>query len=135
MAGLQWARLDANISTHDKILALCSDPSAARWQAAFSYVCALAWSTGHGTDGKIPNAALGIVHGNAKTARLLVAYRLWTEATAGYQIVNFDLRQQTNATSEIIRAAQSEGGRRGNCRRYHGENCWRGGKCTAEASS
>lgn len=133
--GLPWVRLDANISTHDKILYLASDPSAARWQAAFSYVCSLAWSGGQGTDGRIPSAALGIVHGNAKTARLLVKYRLWTEATAGYQIVNFELRQQTNQVSDAIKNAQSEGGKRGNCRRYHGETCWRSGRCSREATA
>ena len=132
--GLPWARIDTNIGTHDKIIALCSDPSALRWQAAFSYVCAFAWSTGQGTDGRIANAALGINHGNAKTARLLVKYRLWEEAPAGYQIVNFERRQQISDLSEAVRKAQSEGGKRGNCRRYHGETCWRSGKCSREAS-
>ena len=133
--GLPWVRLDANISTHDKILYLASDPSAARWQAAFSYVCALAWSGGQGTDGRIPTAALGIVHGNAKTARLLVKYRLWTEAVAGYQIVNFGLRQQTSMASDAIRTAQSTGGKRGNCHRHHGEGCWSDGKCSRAVAS
>jgi hypothetical protein len=133
--GLPWARLDVNIQTHDKILALCSDPSALRWQAAFSYVCAIAWSTGHGTDGKIPNAALGIVHGNAKTARLLVKYQLWDEATAGYQVRNFELRQQSNTLTGAIKQAQSDGGKRGNCKRHHGETCWRAGKCSREEAS
>lgn len=132
--GLPWVRLDANIATHDKILYLASDPAANRWQAAFSYVCSLAWSGGQGTDGKIPTAALGIVHGNAKTARLLVKYRLWEEATAGYQIVNFAERQQISAVSEAIRTAQSDGGKRGNCRRYHGETCWKSGKCSRDVA-
>ena len=135
MPGLPWIRLDANISTHDKILHLLSDPSTLRWQAAFSYVCSLAWSGGHATDGKIPSAALGIVHGNQKTARILVKYRLWTEASGGFQIVNFALRQQTSEVSDAIHKAQSEGGKRGNCRRHHGETCWRAGKCSREAAS
>jgi hypothetical protein len=133
--GLPWVRLDANISTHDKILYLASDPSAARWQAAFSYVCALAWSGGQGTDGKIPTAALGIVHGNAKTARLLVKYGLWTEATAGYQIVNFALRQQSNGISTAIKTAQSTGGKLGNCKRHHGPDCWHNGRCSKESQA
>ena len=133
--GLPWVRLDANIATHDKILHLASDPSTLRWQAAFSYVCALGWSGGQGTDGKIPSAALGIVHGNAKTARLLVKYRLWTEATSGFQIVNFDRRQQTNDITDAVKAAQSSGGKRGNCKRYHGDTCWRNGGCSREAAS
>jgi len=133
--GLAWVRLDANISTHDKILHLLSDPSAQKWQAAFSYVCALGWSGGQGTDGRIPNAALGIVHGNAKTARLLVKYRLWEEATAGYSIVNFGTRQQLNSATEAIRTAQSQGGKQGNCKRHHGELCWKNGRCSREEAS
>jgi hypothetical protein len=133
--GLPWVRLDANIATHDKILHLVSDPSALRWQAAASYMFALAWSGGQGTDGKIPSAALGFVHGNAKTARLLVKYRLWTEATSGFQIVNFDTRQQTNDVSQAVREAQSVGGKLGNCKRHHGELCWKNGRCSREAAS
>jgi hypothetical protein len=133
--GLPWVRLDANISTHDKILHLISDPSALRWQAAASYMFALAWSGGQGTDGKIPSAALGIVHGNAKTARLLVKYRLWTEATAGFQIVNFGTRQQANEVSQAVKAAQSTGGKLGNCKRHHGELCWKNGRCSREEAS
>ena len=132
--GLPWVRLDSNIATHDKILYLISDPSSLRWQAAFSYVCALGWSGGQGTNGKIPTAALGIVHGNAKTARLLVKYRLWSEVSGGFQIVNFDKRQQTSDVTESIRALQSEGGKRGNCKRHHGETCWRNGKCSREVA-
>ena len=133
--GLPWVRLDSNIATHDKILHLVSDPSALRWQAAFSYVCSLGWSGGQGTDGRIPSAALGFVHGNAKTARLLVKYRLWKEATAGYEIVNFGDRQQANAVAEAIRTAKSEGGKLGNCKRHHGDLCWKNGKCSREVAS
>jgi hypothetical protein len=132
--GLPWVRLDANIATHDKILHLASDPSTLRWQAAFSYVCALGWAGGQGTDGRIPKAALGIVHGNAKTARLLVKYRLWEEVSTGFQIVNFATRQQTKDVTEAIRTLQSEGGKRGNCKRHHGELCWRDGKCSREVA-
>ena len=130
--GLPWVRLDANIASHDKILHLLADPSALRWQAAWSYIAALAWAGGHGTDGRISSVALGFVHGNAKTARLLVKYRLWTEAPAGFQIVNFELRQQANAITDAVKSAQSAGGKRGNCKRHHGESCWKNGVCSKE---
>lgn len=132
--GLPWVRLDSNIATHDKILHLVGDPSSLRWQAAASYMFALGWSGGQGTDGKIPTAALGFVHGNAKTARLLVKYRLWNEVSGGFQIVNFERRQQTNDLTETIRTSQSEGGKRGACKRHHGETCWRAGKCSREVA-
>jgi hypothetical protein len=76
---LPWVRIDSNIASHDKILQLLADPSAKRWQAAFSYVCAIGWSGDHGTDGRVPAMALPFVHGTTATARLLVTYRLWEE--------------------------------------------------------
>lgn len=133
--GLPWVRLDVNIASHDKVIHLVSDPSTLRWQAAFSYVCALGWSQGQGTNGRIPNAALGFVHGNAKTGRLLVKYRLWEEVSGGFQIVNFDKRNPSNEVTQAIATLQSQGGKRGACKRHHGELCWRDGKCSREEAS
>lgn len=132
---LPWVRLDSNIASHDKILALLSDPSTLKWQAVASYMFALGWSGAHGTDGKVPSHALVFVHASQKTARLLVKYRLWEESSAGYSIVNYASRQQTKAITDATKAAQSAGARRANCKRHHGETCWRDGQCSrAEAS-
>lgn len=132
---LPWVRLDANIASHDKILHLLSDPSPKKWQAAASYMFALGWAGGTGTDGHIPTAALPFVHGTATTARLLVKYRLWDEATAGFQIHNFDHRQELLIVSESKRAAQRAGALKGNCIRHHGPDCgcWRAGLGVANA--
>ena len=126
---LNWVRLDANIATHDKILHLISDPSAQKWQAIASYVFALGWSGGQGTDGFVPKAALPMVHGTAKTARLLEKYRLWTEATAGWQIVNFSERQELLVVTEGKKAARRVAALKANCQRWHGNscNCWKEG--------
>ena len=126
---LPWVRLDSNIASHDKILSLLDDPSSLKWQAAASYMFALGWSGAHGTDGKIPVSALRFVHASQKTARLLMHYRLWEEGTACFWIVNYAERQQSSTTTEAIRAAQSEGARKANCKRHHGPKCWSGGKC------
>ena len=104
LMGLPWVRLDANIGTHDKILALEADPSSKRWQAAWSYAVALAWSGGQGTDGHIPSYALASVKGTNVTARLLVKYRLWIEATDGWRIVNYAERQEL----EVVTAGKRE---------------------------
>lgn len=124
---LQWVRLDCNIAAHDKILQLLSDPSPKKWQAASSYMFALGWAGGSGTDGHIPTAALPFVHGTPFTARLLVKYRLWEEATAGFQIRNYDHRQELSVVTAAKRAAQSAGAMKANCRRHHGPDCgcWR----------
>lgn len=132
---LPWVRLDSNIASHDKILELVNDPSAQKWQAAASYVFALAWSGGAGTDGLIRKSVLPVVHATPKTARLLEKYGLWKEVSGGYEIVNYAERQQLQALSKALSDKKSEGGRRGNCIRWHGETCWRDGKCSREAVS
>lgn len=126
---LPWVRLDSNIPTHDKILRLLSDPSPKRWQACTSCMFAFAWSGGQGTDGLIPTAALPFVHGTPATAALLVKYDLWDKVEGGWTIRNFGVRQELLAITEGKRAAQSSGGAKGNCIRYHGPDCgcWRKG--------
>lgn len=120
---LPWVRLDTNIASHDKILALLSDPSPKRWQAAFSYCSALAYSGGHGTDGRIPKAALPFVHGTSLTAQLLVKYGLWHARTADWLIVNYAERQELTSTTVAKREAQSLGGKKSRCQTNHGYEC------------
>lgn len=126
---LPWVRLDVNIASHDKVLNLLSDPSPKRWQAFSSYVCSLGWAGGHGTDGRIPRAALAFIHGNDSTARLLVKHQLWHEETAAWSIVNYDQRQELHIVTEAKRVAQSMGGRKARCQSNHGKDCgcWKDG--------
>lgn len=125
---LPWVRLDSHIASHDKILALLSDPSPKRWQAAFSYVSALGWSGDQGTDGRVPPIALPFVHGNTTTARLLVKYRLWEEATHGWNIVNFLERQEMAAVTAGKRESRRVASEKANCARWHGADCWKNGR-------
>jgi ribonuclease I len=124
---LPWVRLDSNILTHDKMLALLSDPSAKRWQAATSYMFSLAWAGGAGTDGWIPRAALSVVQGTNVTARLLVKHGLWDEGPTGWKIRNYEQRQELTVVTAGKRAAQSMAARKTNCLRWHGKECgcWR----------
>lgn len=128
--GLPWVRLDANIANHDKVLALLSDPSPAKWRAFTVYVCALGWSGGAGTDGLIPDYALKSVHGDNKTARLLEKYRLFERGTAGWNIPNYAIRQQLSAVSEAKADALRRASAKANCVRWHGDSCWQKGRCT-----
>jgi hypothetical protein len=121
---LPWVRIDSHIGSHDKILALLADPSAKKWQAAFSYVCAIGWSGDQGTNGKVPKVALNFVHGDTKTARLLVIYRLWEETLNGWKIVNFDARQETVESADSKRKAREMASQKANCIRWHGVDCW-----------
>lgn len=122
-------RLDSNIAAHDKILHLLGDPSPKKWQAAASYMFALGWAGGTGTDGHVPTAALPFVHGTPFTARLLVKYGLWNEVAGGFQIRNYEQRQELLIVSESKRAAQRAGALKANCKRFHGPDCgcWKSG--------
>jgi hypothetical protein len=118
---LPWVRIDSNLASHDKILALVHDPSPRRWQAAFSYVCAIGWSADRGTDGEIPPTALPFIHGTRTTSRLLVDHYLWEpNGHGGWVIHNFADRQITKATADKIRGDAQ----RAACVRWHGPDCW-----------
>ena len=132
---LPWVRLDSHIGSHDKVLNLLNDPSPKRWQAAFSYCCALGWSGDQGTDGKIPTVALGFIHGNASTARLLVKYRLWIEDLTGYEIVNYAERQELTVITAGKREARRVAAEKANCHRWHGKDCWTSRGCSRELSA
>ncbi len=127
---LPWARIDTNIASHDKILSLAHDPSAKRWQAMSSYLVSIPWALGAGTGGRIPSYALPTVFGTPATARLLVVHRLWSERVDGWGIVNFDRRQPLPEVQEATAAKLQVASAKGNCVRWHGETCWRSGRCT-----
>jgi hypothetical protein len=127
---LPWVRLDSHIASHDKILSLLNDPSGKRWQAAASYMFALGWSGDHGTDGFIPKTALPFVHGTVTTARLLVKYRLWEEELTGWSVHNFGVRQELSAVTAGKNEARRVASEKANCKRWHGETCWRDGGCS-----
>lgn len=123
---LPWVRLDANFASHDKVLNLTADtsvPPAVRWQALASYVCALGWAGGQGTDGYLPATALPFFHATKATARALVKHALWEEAIGGWRIRNFEERQELAAVSAGKRAAAQVAGRKANCVRHHGRSC------------
>ena len=124
---LPWVRLDTGIASHDKILALLSDPSSKRWQAAFSFTCAIGWSGDHGTDGLIPSTALPFVHGTTATAALLEKHDLWEPAERGWFMPNYAERQELALVTAAKRASKKAASRKGNCVRHHGPacGCWR----------
>lgn len=134
--GLPWVRLDSNIAAHDKILSLLADPSPKRWQAAFSYTCALGWSGDQGTDGSVPKIALPFVHGTAQTARLLVKYGLWDEDRLGlgWTIRNYAQRQELSVIAAAKREMRRASAVKANCKRWHGPACWvEPGGCSQDA--
>lgn len=124
---LTWARLDVNIHSNDKIVALLDRKDGAK---AFTlYVTAMGWSVGQGTDGLIPGHILRVlVPWPAKPLALaLVEERLWEYAEGGHRIVNFHDRQELALVAEQKAAARRVASLKANCQRHHGADCgcWR----------
>ena len=110
---LPWVRLDSNIASNHKILALLAEKDG--YRAAFTYVCALGYCGSHGTDGFIVTNALGFVHANANVTQLLVKYRLWIEAPGGWLINDWEEYQEsTSETKERRVRAQAGAAARAN---------------------
>lgn len=119
--GLPWVRLDSNIASHDKILALLTRRNGRA--IAFSYCCSLGYSGGNGTDGHIPFAALPFLHATRKDAEMLVEVGLWEPDPYGWTIHNYGDRQQLSYIAEAVRAGNRRGALKANCARWHGADC------------
>jgi len=104
---LPWVRLDSNIASNHKILALLAERDG--YRAAFTYVCALGYCGSHGTDGFIVTNALGFVHGTLNVTRLLTKYGLWIEAPGGWLINDWQEYQQSTAETQERRVRAQAG--------------------------
>ncbi len=80
---MDWFRTDVGIGTDPKIIAVGLD-------AAWLFICGLAYVGKHETDGFIPTEALKILtplaHRPTRNAQALVRAGLWAKDPAGYQI-------------------------------------------------
>jgi hypothetical protein len=123
---LPWFRVDTNLGTHEKILALLDDSAAPgiKYRAAWSYVVAIGWSVDSETDGRLTRAAFPYIHATPATARLLVRYGLWDEEPPGYRIHNYAHRQPLARTSSALREERRRAGSKSACLRWHGPDCW-----------
>jgi hypothetical protein len=129
---LAWVRLDSAIGMNDKILALIADKTfneTKRWKATTSYMVALGWCGQQETDGNVRREALSFVHGDPKTAEILVKHELWDVTETGWRIHNYGDRQQLKATTKIKKDAQSVSGSYAACAHWHVAECWQNGVC------
>ena len=124
MSGLPWVRLDTAFPTNFKVLQLAADR---HWQALSCYVCSLAWSGEHGTDGYIPPLALPVIHGTPRIADQLVEVMLWQSRNGGWVIPDWADHQPSSEESHRRAHRSSIGAIKGNCVRWHGAKCgcWR----------
>lgn len=119
--GLQWVRLDSNIATHDKVLALLDMRDGHK--AAWMYVCSLGHCGGHGTNGLVTFRSLPFIHGTKRLAEMLVEVSLWHPDPEGWRIPNWAVRQETTEVTDSKRKAQSAAAHKVNCVRWHGPDC------------
>lgn len=81
--GLPWVRLDTQFVTNPKVLDLVAGK---HHKAAFVYICSLAYSGCHQTDGYLPVTCLPFIHGTSADARKLVEVGFWVPAPGGWDI-------------------------------------------------
>lgn len=107
--GLPWVRLDSSMPDNPKILRLASTPAGKA--AAFVWLCSLAYSGKHETDGYIPREALSRVNGSMADARRLVEAGLWDEGERGWHIHGWAEFQRVVWTEDELRSMASNGGK------------------------
>lgn len=110
MAGLPWVRVDASLARNHKVLALMGE------RGGDHALCVYIFGLGHcgeqGSSGFIPAVALGVIHGRARDAELLVQVGLWHEVAGGYEVNDFAEYQpvgpeSTARTERARKAAQA----------------------------
>lgn len=84
MASLSWVRVDASLASNHKILTLLSERGGDH--ALCVYIFALGYCAAQGTDGFIPEIALGLIHGRKRDSDLLVQVGLWHSQPGGFEI-------------------------------------------------
>lgn len=119
---LPWVRLDTAMPSNPKIIALVDGHKDGR-ASAFIYVCSIAYSGLHGTDGHIPKGALLRIGGRSADADRLVEVGLWHKDGTGWVIHGWaEYQQSTDETQERRRKIQ-EASKKANCVRWHGADC------------
>lgn len=81
---LPWVRLDTQFPYNPKLLAMLQERGGDH--AALVYLCGLAYSGAHGTDGFIPREALPYIHARPIDAERLVRHGFWWEEPGGWSV-------------------------------------------------
>ena len=113
---LPWVRLDTAMPDNPKILHLIESHKEGR-AAAFVWLCGLAYSGKHGTDGFITRSALSRINGLAVHAHLLVEHQLWKDEGVGWTVPGWDEFQESNTETKT----RSDRARKAAFARWHKE--------------
>ena len=113
--GLPWIRLDTSLPDNPKMLALLEAKDGHR--AAFVYICGLAYSGKHGTEGLLTTSCLARINGRKADANLLVAHHFWLPTMGGWDINGWGDFQLSN---DETRARRTKAQKAANIR-WHGD--------------
>lgn len=103
---LPWVRLDTAFPYNPKLLAMVAEKDGHR--AGLVYICSLAYSGAHGTDGFIPAEALPFIHGRAADATRLVRNGFWRTQPGGWLINGWtEFQESSSETQERRKRAQA----------------------------
>lgn len=98
MASLSWVRVDAALASNHKTLALLGQKGGDR--ALNVYVFGLGHCASQGTNGFIPTAALGLIHGTPRSADQLVEIGMWHPIPGGWEVNDYTEYQPSDEESQ-----------------------------------
>lgn len=84
MAAMTWVRVDAALARNHKVLELLAEKGGDH--ALCIYVFGLGYSGEQGTNGFVPEIALGTIHGRKRDSDLLVKVGMWKPLPGGYEV-------------------------------------------------
>ena len=119
-SGTSVGKTGLSIYAHDKMLTLLSRRDG--YRAATLYMFSLGWSGEHATDGFIPDRAVAFAR-HPETRPDAGRCAAVGKATGGYQIRNWEVRQQTATVTELKREIAHKASMKANCIRWHGLDC------------
>lgn len=91
---LSWVRVQSALSRNHKILTLLPQKGGDR--ALNVFIFGLGYCAEQGNDGFIPEAALGLFHGSARSAELLTDVGMWHTRPGGWDVNDYAEYQPTN---------------------------------------
>lgn len=94
MDALSWVRVQSALSRNHKVLTLLPQKGGDR--ALNVFIFGLGYCAEQRNDGFIPEGALGLFHGNARSAQLLSEVGMWDEVKGGWDVHDYAEYQPTD---------------------------------------
>jgi hypothetical protein len=98
MDALSWVRVQSALSRNHKTLALLPQKGGDR--ALNVFIFGLGYCAEQGNNGFIPEGALGLIHGNTKSAELLSDVGMWIPVHGGWDVNDYEEYQPSDEESK-----------------------------------